>query len=417
MKLSEEFLSFIRKVTWLHPNWQSSSGPQPVLSTKDAGYTENQVAAFGGGNGVGELQNLVRGLAVPDETAMPYRRAGYGVGAHGRWMDTYWSRQRNVDDFNLLGVVDGVDLGEVDLSVVQAPGTLFARGGSVRPVPVPARTDGDVASTFGALQDWLRRGYEVVWDFYVYGDRSGPVWQYDGPLPSPKPGSHAMLLIGFDTDGRSRDDWYLVAKNSWGPTTNPDGLTHISVDYLRYGIDAGVLEWARPLEPWPELWNLGRWKHNFAGWRGDLDIYHLPGISQPIFDAYGVMARDRRLGTYFDRGGSPFRVNGFPVADDALMFWIDPARPNLRWDETSGRQFSYFRVQSAGVPIMCGWHTDPDGSRWSGYATKGDWLASCVTTARVAARTGVAPRELDDHLRRLRRRLRARPGGRCGAAS
>lgn len=56
---------------------------------------------------------------------------------------------------------------------------------------------------------------------------------------------------------------------------------------------------------------IGRWQLSFDGWRGELDLYHLPGMSDPWFEDMGfVNVDDRRLGTFYDAAGNAFKVNG-----------------------------------------------------------------------------------------------------------
>jgi hypothetical protein len=143
----------------------------------------------------------------------------------------------------------------------------------------------------------LASGKEVVWDFHVANRGQGPViWTPCSKDQASCPaGEHAMLLIGYDRRDPDPRNHYFLVKNSWGPTQWPDGYTRISYDYLRtYGINAGYINQVERPRPWPELAFIGRWNFNFDGHKGELDINHVPGVSQWLLDKSDHVA-DRRL--------------------------------------------------------------------------------------------------------------------------
>jgi hypothetical protein len=244
------------------------------------------------------------------------------------------------------------------------------------------QTDRTYVAEFEAA---LAAGREIVWDFDINGDRSGAIWRYSATATST--GAHAMLIIGYDRTSPDPRQHYFIVKNSWGATGNPGGYTHISYDYLKYGESAAYIRSVKRPAPWPELAFIGRWMLSFDGHRGILDIYHLPGVMQLVFDREAGGIRDRRLGTFYDASGQAYRVNG-SVSGNAIEFFIDMNRPNLRWDETpaTARRFRYALflrdVDNDERRVMAGYHTDPDRRTWSGYAHKLSYVAARSDVAK-----------------------------------
>jgi len=365
LDLSEEFLSYFDKMFWLHPNWDNDP-PQdpPVLGTLGADHSETQVGAFGGGGGVGKIRHLTAGMRVPAEEYMPYRREGYVCPPYmiGGALNPHWFSQRHTSDFNL-------DPRNLPRSALTAPRYFSAR--SV--VVIGAAAENEIVAA-------LRSGYDVVWDFYVGGTRpDNALWR---PIVGESVAGldgHSMLIVGYDFSSSDRNQHHYIVKNSWGATgasASAGGYTLIHRDYLRYGYRAAYVSAVNAPSPWPELAFIGRRNLCLDGFRGTLDIYHLPGLSQMYFDDVGLRRVDRRLGTFYDDNGGAHRVNGF-IAGRTMTFWYKSGTAaNMPWDEvrdapTLGRLFVYHLVgPQAGD--LAGWHMDNPGDipdpAWGGYA-------------------------------------------------
>jgi hypothetical protein len=244
------------------------------------------------------------------------------------------------------------------------------------------------AKDVDAIERLLASKKEVVWDFEVANTGQGAViWQscHAGQKNCPAD-AHSMLLIGYDRRDADASKHYFLVKNSFGPTAHPDGFTRISYDYVRrYGLTASyIVEVERP-GPWPELAFIGRWNMNFDGHKGVLDIYHIPGIAQSQLSQFGVTTVDRRIGSFYDADGRAHKVNGRMTAD-LIEFYIDAGNRDARWDQLGGRKFVYCRpgsVLMAGHPagvMMAGYHTDPDGRVYGGFATQSATFADGART-------------------------------------
>lgn len=348
LDMSEEFQNYVGKLFWLHTDWNTI----PTANT-----TENQVGAFGGGGGTGHVRFLCSGMRVPDESRMPYRPAGYNLGSHPSWQDPFWDNQRNANTFNL----DRNNLPREALT-----SDTYYRGSGFTTLSNP-RSATDIEAT-------LRRSREVVWDFFVSGDRSGSIWRADPNLPNV--GAHSMVIIGYDRTHPDPRQHYFIVKNSWGATSNPGGFTRISYDYLQYGYSAACFTGVRTPAPWQGLAFVGRHNLCFDGWRGTLDITHLPGLAQIWLDEAGVNVADRRVGTFYDTSGTAHRVNG-QLVGNKLYFWFKGGFPNMRWDDQResstgvGRGFNYFLVDEESGRLA-GFHQDNPGlipnPAWGGYA-------------------------------------------------
>ncbi len=372
LDLSEEFINYTGKVLWLHPNWNDFLG-------WDVNRRENQAAFTGGGGSVGWLRNLAGGYYSVAEHYMPYvdiNDYGYGfpgVGEDGpAWDDPFWRDQRNANDFNL---------NPANFARDDSPDARFAEHYySIADMTVLCADDSRVAprrcNTLdpSAYEEVLRDGREVSIDFVVRGDRSGAIWQRDDDQP--RLGGHAMLLVGYDrTDP---DNPYFIAKNSWGPTSGgvggdcgEDGYTCISYDYLSYIYAAGYIVSVNPPRSWAELAFMGRWDLSFNGIQGTLDIYHIPGIMEGVFEIESdrfTHYTDRRLGTFYSDTGDAYRVNG-SINERRLDFYIDFDQPRLRWDLLTGHHFT-FHMFDLDRDTMAGTLEDPTGNRSVGYARR-----------------------------------------------
>lgn len=376
LNLSEEFTNHIGKMTWLHLNWDAPRDrdmngivddtnfdgipDEDALENKSADYAESQVSAFGGGGGMSYIEQLANGMAVPLEEVMPYTSNPVDLtpfcATCDDYRDVYWDSQRNVNDYNL-------DSSRLTLEMLAADEYYSVQSFSMITANDPV-----------AIEAALVQHREVVWDFSLAGDFSGELWV---PSDADSVGGHSMLIVGYDrTDP---DNPFFIVKNSWGTSgADASGWTRISYDYLRaYGHTAGYIEAINPPRTWPELAFIGKWDFSFDGHQGELHIYHLPGLMQPIFDKTTspddlTAIVDRRIGTYYDQAGNAFRVNG-NIHGREITFYIDSDNPNLRWDQRSGRRFHYYLFEQMQI-LMAGFHTDPDGSVWAGYARKFSFL-------------------------------------------
>ncbi|MFN6513957.1 MAG: C1 family peptidase [Nostoc sp. CreGUA01] len=355
LDLSEQFLNHIGKTFWLHASWNE------ILAKGEDG-SETQVGAFGGGGGVGYIENLAKGFKVPAESLMPYRTTEYTSADHPHlanlWNSPFWNKQRRMSDFNL-------DPRFLPLAALNA--SKYYSVQSFKRINAKSATDIELA---------LAKGKEVVWDSLL-ANRAGPIWQPCSPgQPNCPRGAHSMLIIGYDRRDPDPTKHYFLVKNSWG-----GDYTKIAYGYLQYGSKAGYIEAIKPPQRWYELAFIGRWDINFDGWKGVLDIYHLPGYSQWIFSESGVNTIDRRIGTFYDITGKAFKVNG-SITGQTIRFYIDGKNPNARWDQIGNdREFSYTMVDNSGT-LIAGSHRDPDGRLYGGYAKKQGLLSSVHQTPR-----------------------------------
>ncbi len=349
LDLSEEFCNYVHKTMWLNRDWAP-------IAAGGSDFRENQVGAFGGGEGTGIARQLAGGhFAVPSEVYMPYRTTPYpNLPA---WNNSYWDSQFTTNSFNL----DPVNLPRAALT---AP-VYYSASGYVD-MPQPDSTT--------AIEAVLQAGHDVVWDFDCRGSR-GAIWR--AVTGSISIGWHSMLIVGYDRTSPNPQDWYFTVKNSWGETSHPGGFTRIGYDYVQaYGRRAGYMTGANTPHGWPELQFLGRRSICFDGWRGILDVYHLPHVMDTWFQAANINIADNRIGTFYDHNGVAHRVNGY-VQGKELTFWFKNApNDNMRWDElrespTVGRKFRYRVVDDDGEELA-GEHYDNPGPLpnppYGGYA-------------------------------------------------
>jgi hypothetical protein len=336
--LSEDTFMYFGKLFWL----DSTEG-------EPADTTENQAGGWDGGSAVESLHYLAGGLAVPEEAAG--HPDGYNYSFPPGSDRAYWASQFNIDSWNLSP-------SHLMPSTLQAP----------RYFTVTSFKTLDPTSA-EAVEAVLRGGHEVLWDFHCSGNRPGDgVWTYDGP---PKTGDdgHSMLIVGYDRRDPNRP--YFIVKNSWGPTGVPgaQGFTYIAYDYLKYGTAAGYVTGVAA-KAWPELRFVGRWELNFDGWKGLLDISHVPGVFQGVLRRKGNPTADRRVGIFYadNDPARAYRVNG-AVSGNRIDFYIDSDNNNPGWDKLGGRHFTYY-LAGGDADLMAGTHRDPDGKVWGGFARR-----------------------------------------------
>jgi hypothetical protein len=317
LDLSEEFVNEAVRLFWLEPR------PGKNLPAHRA---ENRFSMGQGGFEDGVVNLMAEcGFAVPEEKHMPYRGNPMKAKcpASPTWPD--WNLQRKLGSFNL-------DPRRFDGAALAKAKFYGVRSCHDRPGNDPA-----------AIEEALRKGREVVWGFSFAGDRAGWCWEAGAPV-KPSDGCHAMMIYGFDRSDAGRP--YFIVKNSW------KGMEDVYISYAyvrRYGKAATTIVEVAPPRSWPELAYVGRWALTLDGRTGTLDIYHLPGMSKTAFDFYdltdrrtGKLMEDRRLGTFFPRGGKlrdAFRVNG-EITKDGLTLNLDWSEPACDYAHRDGQEFT-----------------------------------------------------------------------------
>lgn len=319
LDLSEEFMAITSKMFGLHPYW-------PDIT--DANVRENQ---FAGTQGGGSVALLAQGMRIPKEEAVGYGL--YRVSEHWAFTDQLFTNNNNFSVWSRFPQI----------------GTATYYGVSAYE-NIPSITAEN-------LERVLSLGYEIK----ICIDN----------------GSHCIMLAGFDKTNPSEKKF--IIKDNYGPVGE---ACNSQLQYLPYSaisrlISAEYITDVRLPGAWKEINVVGRWDLNYAGWKGILDFSRLPGLMQfvlsggPAVSRNGGIITDRRLGTFYDHTGKMHRVNGrVYIAGGAveIEFYIDGSKPNLRWDELSGRRFRY-RLSADGNS-MTGTHTDLDGRTFNGSATR-----------------------------------------------
>lgn len=319
LDLSEEFMAITSKMFYLHPYWDD---------IKNVNERENQ---FAGTQGGGSIALLAQGLRIPSEYSVGYGL--YPVGEYWPFTDQLFTINSNFGVWNRFP---------------QIASTAYYGVTAYENIP-------DI--TAENLERVLSLGYEIK----ICIDN----------------GEHCIMLAGFDKTNPS--DKKFIVKDNYGPT---GAACRSVVQYYPYSgisrfISAEYITDVTQPGAWKEISVIGRWDLNYAGWKGILDIYRLPGMMQYNLNdskargRNGGIITDRRLGTFYDHTGKLHRVNGrvYKVGSAVeIEFYIDGAKPNLRWDEMSGRKFTY-RLSADGKS-MSGTHRDADGRVFNGSATR-----------------------------------------------
>lgn len=316
LDLSEEYMAIMTKTQYLHPDWSDITS---------ANYRENQYA---GGQGGGSLTWLTK-IKIPVESIVPY-------GSHVLFPNRGNKNQTTCNN-NFFEVLD------------KYSGINNARYYGISGFRSINRGDINEAS----LQRVLRTGKEVK----VCITR----------------GSHCYLLVGYDnTDPR---DKRFIVKNSYQPhgTAAYDKTELPTLAQMTPITSAEYVTGITRPGKWTQKNILGRWKLNHDGWKGTLDIYHVPGIAQHWLGR----TPDRRVGTYTDHKGKVHRVNGSLTrvgSNYKLTFYFNGRKTNLRWDELSGRKFEL--ILNSRMDFMAGSYKDPSGKVYGAYATKNSYLSA-----------------------------------------
>ncbi|MBD2232502.1 RICIN domain-containing protein [Phormidium tenue] len=317
VNLSEEFWSIMGKALYIHPKW---------AEIRNANHLENQFATTQGG---GSLLWYKTGFRISKESDVPYRLEDYTF-------PSFENRsQKDANDFNFPLFTR---------NVLSAP-RYYGAGSVVNFTPDQLRNAAEYERV-------LSLGFEISIGTSSYG------------------GGHNVLIVGFDKTNAAEPAFFI--KNSWGPLGG-DPKLHCERRPYKWVLDGVyaaeyLTDIVEPAE-WPELAFLGRWNLNFDGFRGTLDIYHLPGVGNLPVDLPNVV--DRRIGVFYDSSGKAFRVNG-QISGNKIEFWFNGNKPNLPWDELSGRRFVYYLEPT--LDIMTGTHYDEDGRSYGGYATKRNYI-------------------------------------------
>lgn len=319
LDLSEEFMAITSKSFYLHPVWSDIT---------HANYRENQ---FGGTQGGGSIEMLAQGLKIPRETVVPY-----GQFTIGKDWDTRDQKVTNNFNFGIWR------------QFMQIPNATYYGVSAFEKIPIINAEN---------LERVLSLGYEIKICI-------------DG-------GSHCVLLVGFDKTNAA--DKKFIIKNSYGSNgaVSTSTIEYYSYAQMSHLTGAEYITNITTPSTWAEIKTIGRWNLTYAGWTGSLELFRLPGITQFILSSpdaisrNGGAIRDRRLGVFYDHTGKAHKVNGTVEKIGGvveIVFMIDNTKPNLRWDELSGRKFRY-RLSADGNS-MTGTHIDLDGQSFAGSAQR-----------------------------------------------
>jgi hypothetical protein len=359
LDLSEQYFNHVQKSYWLNWNAQLPAA-------------EIQPETNGGGNIPWQLSVLTR-YGLPPESSLPYIDAASWQAVTG-WTSHDGNRiltnQRALDDF-MLSASPVTYMTPSPITATVLPQAAL-EGARYRPTSTKLAVGADLTN-LAWFKAELAAGREIAFDVSLTGPDPTPndgVWD-PGPMPL---GTHAMLMVGYDDVKQA-----FWVKNQWG-TGAFDLFSYGWVTGGRVLTAATILDVADPYTPFGTFENnqltLGRWNLDFDGWRGELDIYRLPGDGSPP-------APDRRIGTYFGPDGVARRVNG-TISGNRLDFYVDWNNPNLAFTALQGMHFTTY-VYGAEKTAMAGMMTNTDGSRWEVTAQKGQWLTGVPRSPGVLA--------------------------------
>ena len=290
--------------------------------------SETNAGAIGGGGFARPLAVLTRGVGVPAEEKLPYYKGGeyqsVDPGDQPNIM-SWWlpHKQRESDDFNLASAPASYVFKAPTVVNMTIMPQAALEGAQYR--IKGARLMGD--QQLHDLNVWRRilaSRREIVMEFLCCS----------APFGGSTGGGHVVLVVGYD-DARQA----FRIKNSWGPSWGENGYAWVSYDYVT-GATVYNAAWIDEIVPPPQsdqasvwsdkqLW-LGRWRMDFDGWKGFLDIYNLPSGGETA-----------RLGTLFLDDGRIFRVNGTQNGNQ-LTATVDWTNPNLPASQLGSTRFSLY---------------------------------------------------------------------------
>ena len=363
--LSEEFLGYLGKITWLN-----SDVSAPV------DLAQNQIGLYGGGGGTGMLRLLKGGARIPRENAtMPYipmwtqdlmdergrRMINPDAGGDSTFLDELgrsvgYPSQDFVNALNFGPVRIDTGAAQIRLPRTMLDQPLYHGVDDIEILcdgsPSAHRCPGFVASE--DVEALLRAGHEVLYDI--------------------RDGSHVMLIVGYDRTDPDPTKHFFLVKNSYGfDYGGEDGfLREPYANVLNASALGAIMSVTAPSE-WKEIRSFGRWNLVFDGHRAELTVHRVPGSFNSFFADAGV-GNEIRLGTFKDSAGSMFRVNG-ALAGNLVSFWVDAAHPSAPFAARAGRSFNYYMAGRDHL-TLAGFHSDPGSSEvFAGYATQGATFA------------------------------------------
>ena len=329
LDLSEQYLN----------HWAQQFGT--LNSSRALPQNETQAGSIGGGGLSRPLGALMRGLAVPPESTLPYipDAAYQNVDAGDMPSLNDWSQsypQRSIDDFNLADQPNWYMYAPPNITWTTVMPQAALDGGRYRPTGVTFLTAAEI-NQVDKYRSVLASGREVIMEFRCCDGDPGFWNPNPWTLPAGSnggPAGHVVTLVGYDDSLQM-----FRVKNSWGSAWADGGYAWVSYDLVRRAASNaayfnGVLSPYTTVDPFNfRHWVLGRWQLDFDGWKGMLDIYNLPD------DYVWGQARNYRIGTLFMSDGRIQRVNGY-ISGNALVFFVDWAQPNLPPSQLSGLQFT-----------------------------------------------------------------------------